>query len=95
VADHFEMTGRDDRRRKARKPTRIQAWADPGGAAPAVDCMIVDISEEGARLASVTGTPIPDAFTLQDDAKKEFGEATVKWRAGNTAGVKFVKPKAD
>ena len=95
MADHFEMTGRDDRRRKARKPTRIQAWADPGGAAPAVDCVIVDISEESARIASVTGAPIPEAFTLQDDAKNEVGEATVMWRAANAAGVKIVKPKAD
>jgi PilZ domain len=95
VADLFEMTGRDDRRRKARKPTRIQAWADPGGAAPAVDCLIVDISEDGARLAPVSGAPLPDAFTLQLDPKSEVAEANVMWRAENAVGVKFVKPKAD
>jgi hypothetical protein len=57
--------------------------------------MFVDISEEGARIASVTGTPIPDAFTLQDDAKNEVGKAAVMWRAAKAVGVKIVKPKAD
>jgi hypothetical protein len=95
VADNFEMTGRDDRRRRARKPTRIRAWADPGGAAPVVDCVIVDISEDGARVASVTGAALPDAFTLQVDQKTEVAETTVMWRAANAVGVKFVKPKTD
>jgi hypothetical protein len=94
VADVFEMTGRDDRRLQARKPTRIQAWADPGGAAPAVDCVIIDISPSGACIASVNGAPLPDTFSLQVDQKNEIAEAAVIWRVENTVGVKFVKRKA-
>jgi PilZ domain len=92
VADLYEMTGRDDQRGKPRKPARIKAWADPGGAAAPVDCVIVDISEDGARVASVSGDPIPDAFSLQLDQKTEVAEAAVMWRAQNAVGVKFVKP---
>jgi hypothetical protein len=89
VADHFEMTGRDNRRIEPRKRARIRAWADPGGVAPVVDCMIVDVSKEGARIASVSGASLPGSFTLADDAKSEIGVATVVWRTGNEVGVKF------
>jgi PilZ domain len=91
VADLFEMTGRDDKRAKARKPARIKAWADPGGAAAAVDCVIVDVSEDGARVASVSGAPLPEAFTLQLDQNTQVAEAAVMWRAQNAVGVKFAK----
>ena len=93
MADSFEMTGRDNRRLEARKPTRIRAWADPGGVAPVVDCVIVDVSNEGARVASVKGSPFPNTFTLTEDSKSEMGAATVIWRAGNEVGVKFERPK--
>ena len=94
MADLFEMTGRDDRRRQTRKPTHIQAWADPGGAAPAVDCVIIDISPSGACIESVNGAPLPDTFSLQVDQKNEIAEAAVIWRVENTVGVKFMRPKA-
>ena len=92
VADLFEMSGRDDRRNEARKKTRIRAWADPGGAAPAVDCVIVDMSSDGACVASVSGAPIPESFKLQLDTRTEVGEAAVMWREQNAVGVKL-KPK--
>ena len=93
MADLFEMTGRDDRRREERKKKRICAWADPGGTAPVVDCMIVDLSPEGACVASVDGAPLPDNFTLQLDLTKEVGAASVMWRADSGVGVKFGKPE--
>jgi hypothetical protein len=95
VADHFEMSGRDDRRRQTRKPTRIRAWADPGGVAPAADCVIVDLSEDGACVASVNGAPLPNKFKLQVDAKSDVGDAEVMWRGENAVGVKFEKPTKD
>jgi hypothetical protein len=54
------MTTRDDQRDKAHKLTLIRAWADRGGASPAVDCVIVDMSEDGARIVSVIGAPFQD-----------------------------------
>ena len=93
MADSFEMTGRDNRRLEARKRTRLRAWADPGGVAPVVDCLIVDVSRDGARVASVNGDPFPNTFTLTEDSEREMGAATVMWRAGNEVGVKFDRPK--
>jgi hypothetical protein len=94
VADLFEMTGQDDRRLLARKLTRIQAWADPGGTAPAIDCVIIDMSPTGACIASVSGAQLPDSFSLQEDQTKEIAEAIVMWRVENKVGVKFGKSKA-
>jgi hypothetical protein len=93
VADSFEMTGRDNRRLEARKRRRLRAWADPGGVAPVVDCVILDVSKDGARVSSVNGDPFPNAFTLTEDSKSEMGAATVMWRVGNEVGVKFERPK--
>jgi hypothetical protein len=93
VADNFGMTGRDNRRLEARKPKRIRAWADPGGVAPVVDCVIVDVSKDGARVKSVNGDAFPNTFTLTEDSKREMGGATVMWRVGTEVGVKIERPK--
>ncbi|MGD1015518.1 MAG: PilZ domain-containing protein [Roseiarcus sp.] len=82
-----------DRRRGKRRATRLRAWADPGGTAPVVDCMIVDVSEEGAAVAPLDGAALPDAFHLQVDRTHPVGEAKVVWRKGNAVGVRLAKPK--
>jgi hypothetical protein len=93
VADFYEVTGRDDKRGQTRKPTRISAWGDPDGAAPAIDCLIIDLSDDGAQLVSVTGAPLPDKFTLQV-ARCEIAKASIVWRTDRSVGVKFLRVKA-
>ena len=51
--------------------------------------MIVDLSRGGARIASVDGAAIPDAFTIAVNRQNELGAAIVMWRAGIEVGVKF------
>ena len=82
-----------DRRTKGRRATRTRAWADPGGVAPVVDCMIVDVSEGGASVTAVNGAELPDAFQLQIDRSNAVGEARVVWRKGHTVGVTLAKAK--
>jgi hypothetical protein len=89
MADKFEMTGRDNRRNVPRTRARVRTWADPGGVGPVIDCLIVDVSRDGARVASVSGAPLPDAFTLTEDPKGNRGPAKVMWRVGHEVGVKF------
>jgi PilZ domain-containing protein len=93
VSDFDDNSFLSDRnRRKApRRPARGRVWADPGGLAPVVDCVVVDISEGGASLAAVAGTELPDAFRLQIDASQTLGEAEVVWRRGHAVGVKLAK----
>ncbi len=82
-----------DRRKKGRRATRRRAWADPGGIAPVVDCVIVDVSEEGASVAALNGAELPDTFHLQLDNANAVGQANVVWRKGNAVGVKLANPK--
>ena len=82
-----------DRRKSSRRATRVRAWADPGGIAPVVDCVIVDVSEEGAGVTPLHGAELPDAFHLQVDRANPVGEAKVVWREESAVGVKLAKPK--
>ncbi len=82
-----------DRRKKSRRATRQRAWADPGGIAPVVDCLIVDVSEAGASVAPLNGAELPDSFQLQVDMANAVGEAEVVWRKGSAVGVKLAKAK--
>ncbi len=92
MVDQFEMTGRDDQRRSERKPTRLKVWADPGGVASATDCMIVDMSAGGARVAHPTATSLPDSFSLLQGNTK-MADVEVVWRGAGFVGVKFGGPK--
>ena len=80
-----------NRRRHPRRATRIRAWADPGGVAPVVDCVVLDVSEGGASVIAVNGVDLPDAFELQLDARRTMGRAEVAWRSGVAVGVKLAK----
>ena len=82
----------DERRRKPRKSSGARVWADPGGVLPVVDCRIIDITEDGAQVAALSGRPLPDKFLLQHEATRILGEAHVVWRNGNLVGVKLIKP---
>jgi hypothetical protein len=92
--DIEDFSGDNNRRNKDRKIENIRAWADPGGVLPVVDCQIVDISEGGAQVRPVKkNVEMPDAFTLQIDASRNFGEVNVVWRGERSVGVKFAKPR--
>jgi hypothetical protein len=92
IYDNPFLEGRN-RRRHPRRRARMRAWADPGGVAPVVDCVVLDVSEGGASVIAVNGADLPDAFELQLDARKTMGQAQVAWRDGAAVGVKLDKAK--
>jgi hypothetical protein len=55
--------------------------------------VVLDVSEGGASVVSVTGADLPDAFELQLDAHRTMGKAQVAWRSGAAVGVKLDKAK--
>jgi hypothetical protein len=81
-----------NRRNKTRRAVRTRVWADPGGTAPVVDCMILDVSEGGAKVVGLNGAELPDTFRLQIDTASAVGEAEVVWRKGGAVGVRLAKP---
>jgi hypothetical protein len=55
------------------------------------DCMVIDISDGGARLFSEAG--LPDQFTLvvSGDAAQLRRDCRVVWRLGGECGVAFTR----
>jgi len=93
--DDQKRAGRDDRRIKRRRDTHIRAWADPGGVSAPADCVIVDLSEHGAKISSVGERPLPESFELINEANAKLGDATVMWREGESVGVRLEKRDLD
>jgi hypothetical protein len=87
----YDGSNETERRARPRRASGVRVWADPGGVLPAVDCRIVDITEEGAQVASMNGDTLPDKFLLQIETTRSLGEADVVWREGGRVGVLFQK----
>jgi hypothetical protein len=79
-----------ERRTQRRKQIHAAAWADPGGILPVIDCKIIDLTAEGARVAAPPGVELPQVFQLQIDSKRILGAAEVMWREQNQVGVRFL-----
>jgi len=57
---------------------------------PSANCLLLDISESGARLHTGDGTVLPNSFLLVLDKGLEKWCRVVR-RNGNEVGVKFIK----
>ena len=80
-----------ERRGAARQAINRRAQYFPVAGALPRDCMVVDLSETGARL--FTESPLPDVFVLLISGERERieRECRVVWRLGGEAGVAFVR----
>ena len=87
----------EERRRDRRFViNRIAKYQADSGALPR-DCMITDISKQGARLFA-DGSEVPDQFLLMisgegEGEKGSRRECRVVWRLGGEIGVTFVGPE--
>jgi hypothetical protein len=83
----------EDRRRERRQViNRIAKYQADAGTLPR-DCMITDISKQGARLFA-DGVEVPDQFHLLISGENGTRrECQVVWRLGGEIGVKFIGPE--
>lgn len=58
------------------------------------ECMIVDLSEGGARLHTATETPSVFTLTIATDAGPVQRRCNVIWRLGQELGVEFLHEDA-
>ena len=82
-----------ERRGAARAAINRRAQYIPVAGALPRDCLVVDLSDTGARL--YVETPLPDVFVLVvsgDDARLER-ECRVVWRLGGECGVVFTRAR--
>src|SRR6516162_2536656 len=88
------MPGRArDLRRAQRKAKRQAAWISCGDTPALIPCVIWDLTDGGARLASARLNILPDLFTLnftKDGKSSRF--CRVVWRKKPHVGVKFIDP---
>jgi hypothetical protein len=81
-------------RRKHQRHTlnRIAKFQADAGTLPR-DCMITDISKQGARLFA-DGVEVPDQFNLLISGENASErECRVMWRLGGEIGVSFIGPE--
>jgi hypothetical protein len=75
-----------ERRRHERVPTALRAKLFPG----AVDCVIADLTDRGARLRFEHRPMIGDHVVVVVWSSGLAFEAVVRWRAGDQTGVEFL-----
>lgn len=56
-----------------------------------LECMIRDISDDGARLVVSSAVAVPSDFELFIPSKNEYLEARQRWRRGDELGVEFLR----
>ena len=80
-----QIEGRRARRQRVLLPGKIVFEQ----ARRTVDCMIRDLSPEGARLRLLGPEMLPDCFYVIDFRQGAAFEAVVEWRRPSELGVKF------
>lgn len=80
-----------DQRKHARRTVSIEARLFWRGEGPAIlPCMIVDISEDGARIRAHFPSPLPTLVFLVKDESEIIYECETVWQQDGTAGLMFV-----
>ncbi len=81
-----------DKRSTKRKSLKYPARIDAGDGSPPRDCVLIDVSETGARVILKKPDDVPEQFTLllgtQGAAPRH---CRVVWREGPELGLEFRK----
>ena len=78
-----------ERRRRARRViNRVAKFCSTDGSLPR-DCLVVDVSESGARLYSEMDVPGTFTLSMSGDGGDERRDCRVVWRLGGELGVEF------
>jgi len=81
----------NERRRSIRQRSFLRGCVYFNNGRNSVDCLIRDISYEGARIIFSDPVNIPDVVQLNIPDKKRTVPASVQWRHGNKIGLAFLQ----
>ena len=87
VADSAEP---GEHRHEARRRAFLGAKLVFGAGAFTVDCVVRDISEDGARVRLPEGQPVPDILYLVEMRSGMAYEARVAWKRHPEIGLAFI-----
>ncbi len=81
-----------EKRKDIRRSVTYPAFIELGGGAPARECTLCDVSQQGAQLAVAGPETLPNEFILalsSDGAARR--RCRVIWRTESSVGVEFLK----
>jgi hypothetical protein len=78
-----------ERRRSIRQKSFLRGCVYFNKRRNAVDCLIRDISDEGARVIFSDTVSVPDVVELYIPQKEQTLRARVQWRHGHEVGIAF------
>jgi hypothetical protein len=82
-----------DQRRSTRRPLHYRADIGTIGGEGSVPCVVRDVSDTGARVATHSPDQLPDEFILGlTNAGSLRRLCKVVWRSETEVGVSFVRP---
>ncbi len=78
-----------DRREAPRRKTRFKATIVHGDALTTLGCLVVDLSDAGARIRTEQADHLPASFYLIWHAERSVIDVEMIWRSGGELGVRF------
>lgn len=82
----------EERRRETRMPAYLGARLSFNQRYSTMDCLVRNVSDEGARIALTGQEALPDRFEFEILKRQETRQARVVWRRHGELGVAFVNP---
>jgi hypothetical protein len=82
-----------ERRRSVRKKSFLRGCVYFNKRRSAIDCLIRDISDQGARIIFSGAVNVPDVVDLYIPQKEQTIRARVQWRRGDEVGLAFPQPE--
>jgi hypothetical protein len=81
-----------EQRRSMREYVRFPAWVDVGKGAALRDCTVLDVSEDGARIAIAAPAELPEQFYLVLSRTGARRRCRLVWRSAEEAGLSYLEP---
>lgn len=92
---NFRTKHHPGQRGSERKDLEHPAWVDLGDGSPPRNCMVMDVSQTGARIAIDNPSEVPDEFTLfLTGGGTVRRKCRVARRNNGEIGVRFVSATA-
>jgi hypothetical protein len=82
-----------DRRKTIRRRTYLGGQIAFNGQASLMDCLVRNISGDGAKLVFTQTATVPQEFDLSVHQNERTYRARVVWRRADEAGVAFLEPR--
>lgn len=84
----------DERRRATRQKSLLRGLVYLGNSPSAVNCLVRDVSETGARLKFAGPITVPDMLELHIPTKNQVLRGKVRWREPEEIGIAFLTENA-